>query len=152
MLILPTHLLTQIKAWDKSIDILFNSRIRRWIVVQKLPKAFRVPNKLRGVSTITGEYSNYKVMFVCETDDGIPVEPGPWIVRRLWEVAPMAQESRLIEERERLVEERKEREFQSQLSDICESTKSDLHTYGGISQYGGEDRRLAKKHIIIGSP
>jgi len=152
MLILPTQLLSTIQAYDKSLDILFNSRLRRWLVVQKLPKMLRVTNKLRGVSSISGEYSNYKLMFVCETDAGLPVEPGPWIVRRLWEVAPMAQESQLIEERERLIEERKEHEFQSELASVVDSTRADLHAYGGVSQYGGEDSRLAKKHIIIGSP
>jgi len=152
MLVLPTQLLSQIQAYDKTLDILFNSRLRRWLVVQKLNKQFPVTNKLRGVSSIAGEYTNYKLMFVCELEDGTPVEPGPWIVRRLWEVAPMAQESRLIDERERLMEERREHAFQSQLGDLESSTKADLHTYGGISQHGGEDSRLAKKHIIIGNP
>jgi len=151
MLILPTQLVDQIQAYDKSLDILWNNRLRRWVVVQKLPKSFPVVNKLRGVSTIGGEYTNYKFMFVCELEDGTPVEPGPWIVRRLWEVAPMAQESELIDERERMMEERKEREFQGDVDDLVTATQSDLRDYGGISRYGGEDSRLAKKHIVIES-
>jgi len=152
MLLLPSQLLQQIQAYDKSLDLLFNGRTRRWVVVQKLPKWLPVCEKLRGVSSIHGDYSNYKFMFVCETEDGIPVEPGPWVVRRIWEVAPMAQEHRLIEERERMIEEQREAEFQREVADLCDDTRYNLDKYAGISRYGGEDARLAKRHVIIGNP
>ena len=151
MIVLPPQLIEQIQAYDPTLDILWNNLKRRWIVVQKLNKLFPVTESLRGVATISGEYSNYKTMFVCELEDGTPVEPGPWIVGRIWEVAPMAQESHLIDARERAHEEMKEREFQRELEDLSDSVKSDLHAYGGISRYGGDDPRLAKKHIIIES-
>lgn len=146
----------EIRAFDPTLDILWNGRIGRWVVVQKLNKWMWVTEKLRGIATIDGPKTNYKTMFVCETDppQSLPVTPaGPWIIRRICEVAPMSQEERLIANAERAQEEAEEAEFNRVLSDIQADKKTELTEYGGVGRYAdpyGCDTR-SKRHFVIAS-
>jgi hypothetical protein len=147
MRIIPPHILKMIHSYDKSLDILWNQRIGRWVVVQKLPKWMPVTDKLRGCPAISGERTNFKTMFACEYEDGLPVEPGPWIVRHIIKTAPLAAEAGLIDRMEREAEEAREREFNRILEDATENTGNELKTYGGIGNYSAEG--ASKKHFLI---
>ena len=142
MRILPLHLEAQIQQFDPSIYILWNRRLNRWVVVQKVNKWMAVTEKLRGCAAIQGEKTQYKTMFVCELENGLPVEPGPWIVRRLVEACPQKQEAKRIDEMEKKREEAERRAFQCDLEAVTTDLKSDLRTYSSQGK--------ARKHVVIG--
>jgi len=148
-----TRAVKQLQAFDPTLDVLWNGRIGRWVVVQKLNKWMPVTEKLRGISTIAGERTQYKTMFVCELDppDSRPVTPGSWIIRRICEVAPMSQEERRIAGDEKAQEEAEERELRRILDDLSGNMRRDLRVYGGIGKNAdpfGCDLR-GKRHFVF---
>lgn len=165
MRILPLGLLEQIKNFDPSIEVVFNHRIQRWVVVQVLPRAVPVTNELRGVPAVGDQaYSRLKFLFTCETEKprlpsnperGYPIEPGAWIVGFLAEKYPTRQEMidpTAWEDRwhrqEREQEEREKKTRESYFRDAADDIKSDILKYAGIGKYSSE--ASPKKHIFVG--
>lgn len=136
-----------VQEYDRTIRILWNNRIRRYVVVQHLPKWMPVTPKLRGIVGIEGRRCQFKTMFVCETDKGVPVVPGAWIVRRLKEACPLAHDS---EDKKREIEaemaaEERLRHETRLLADEC---GKELEKFGGISKYREEG--VSRQHFDMG--
>ena len=151
-------LLKQIQAFDPAVDVFWNNRIKRWVVVQKTGK-YRTPGEsLRGCPAIAGEKTPYSPIFVCEwrvsdphyPGGGIPCEPGVWIIRRL----AILRKYKHLSERDidRMIEKEEEeieRERSRVVDDWADDTRSNLVTYGARGNYSSEG--IGKKHIRIGS-
>ena len=136
-----------VRQYDRTIRILWNNRLKRYVVVQHLPKWMPVTAKLRGIVGLKGGRCQYKSMFVCETDEGYPVVPGAWIVRRLKEACPLAADSddqRREIERENEALERVRHENRLRAHDMGK----ELEKYGGISKYREEG--VSRQHFDMG--
>lgn len=101
MRILPMTLIRQLRNYDRSLDILWNDRIERWVIVQKLPQPGPIADELLGCAAVTGTRNHYKFMMTCETEErlqgqsdrGIPLEPSAsWIIPYLTQNFPTKQE------------------------------------------------------------
>lgn len=82
MRLVSRDLITSLKLYDPTIDLLYNPRISRWIVVQDTKRTQVIDHRLRGCPTIQGERTTIKPLLVCEVGElpsnperGIPVEP-----------------------------------------------------------------------------
>ena len=166
MRVLPVGLLEEIQRFDPTLDVFWNSRIYRWIVVQKLPGWHPVTSGLRGIPVITGERTHYKFLLCCELDPpgekkvpagrGIPVEPGNWIIKRLIEYAPQRQQEedddRLLrggESMDDLIQRKQDEAADRHLEHVISHMGSELQIYGGVGNYSEEG--TSRKHVVIDS-
>lgn len=95
----------ELQQWDPTIQIIFNPNCgvaervpekyrrprMRWVVVQRLPDWRPLEWELIGTQGL-GQFSQFKVMFICETTEDVPrdhvsyhqpLRPGMWIKRVL---------------------------------------------------------------------
>lgn len=89
---LEPRTMERVHAYDPSIEVLWNNRIGRWVVVQDLrktphPRWIPTSDKLKGVSGVN-ERTPYKALFLCEEKlvgfDPVPVKPtADYVVLRL---------------------------------------------------------------------
>lgn len=138
MRILPVELIKAIQNFDRSIDIFWNGRLHRWVVVQKLPGLRRTGELLLGCANVNQEKTPYKGLFICEQDPpgkryppgkGIPVEPGGWIIRHLAQNCPTKPTEREMDIAFAREEEREDRETNRLIDDAVSATRSDLMKY-----------------------
>lgn len=88
-MLLNPKFIEALQRFDPLLDLLYNPRIQRWVVVQDLRRSAR-PNELRrtnrdlvGVSGVSPERCPYVRLFRLE-DQGIPIVPNvEWIIREL---------------------------------------------------------------------
>lgn len=162
MALLPTGLLDEIQRFDPSIDLLWNGRIHRWIVVQRLPRWMPVTSGLRGCSAITGEKTQYKFLLCCEFGDhgmpagqGCPVLPGSWIIERLSTHCRQKQQeededrARGGESLDDVLTRRRSEEADRYLEHIMEEMGHELEVYGGIGEYSEDG--ASRVHVTIDS-
>lgn len=123
-----------VRQYDRTIRVLWNNRTKRYVVAQHLPKWMPVTKSLRGIVGLEGKRCQYKCMFVCETDEGFPVVPGAWIVRRLKEACPLAADS---EDQKREIERENEAQerVRHDLRLRADEMGKELSKYGGVSKY-----------------
>lgn len=89
---LEPRTMERVHAYDPSIEVLWNNRIGRWVVVQDLqktphPRWITPSDKLVGCQEV-GEKTQFKALFLCEETlsgfESIPVKPtADYIVLRL---------------------------------------------------------------------
>ncbi len=154
---LPAGLTEAVTRFDPSVEILWNNRIHRWVVAQFGHGMFPVGSSLLGCPRITGERSHYTPIFTCELEtsethkpgDGVPVEPGPWIIEKLAGLrhtkhrTPAEYDAAVKAE-----EEAKDREKNRQLDSVLDDHRKRMMTFGGKG-----DDMLTKRHVeISGSP
>lgn len=155
--ILPPGLQDAVQRFDPSVEILWNNRIKRWVVAQFGPTLHPVVPALLGVTRITGKATHYTPIFTCELETeethvpgaGVPVEPGDWIIAKLHGLRPYKY--RTAEQYDQQVKDeeyRKEQELERKLDDVFAAQKADLLKYGKK----GDDIRSARHFTISGNP
>ncbi len=89
--LLTQDFFARLRTYDPSLDVVWNGRLSRYVVVQKLEQPTPVNEMLRGSAAAPGEFSRLKGLIVCEIDppgktlpfgQGIPLTPNVSLIRR----------------------------------------------------------------------
>ena len=141
MLLLDTGLLSRLKAYDPSIELHFNTRLCRWVVLQRTSNWYKPTKSMIGVQEVGDrDKVNLKFLFTCEhptarTASGrkVPIEPTFDNIVETLEAhyPPRGQDIWAggegvdpYSKREREVEEHCDRELRGKLDDL----HSEFHT------------------------
>lgn len=85
------HHREMLRKLDPTLDILWNRKLKRWVVVERRPELRPICGSLIGIKDVPENplaQTNLNFLFVCEYPDehplaGLPIPLGPWLLKEV---------------------------------------------------------------------